>query len=274
MTAEVLSLRLPSPALGRDKRVNVLLPGGYRSSGPGHPVLYLLHGYGGGRNTWLDHTPLLDLLDEHRLMVVLPESGRRWFVNDHAGLAYEDYLVQDLIPAVDAEFNTLADRSGRAVGGFSMGGAAALYLGLRHRELFGAVASHAGAFEGPLRVGDPYAGHRADPGFVMPDIDSHERVWGPPGSAARHEYDPYRLIRAEHPLPPPAFYLDVGTGDYERMVRMNRTVRDALRTRGWDPEYHEREGGHDWEFVGRSLPHALGFVSRRLTGTAPVGAAA
>jgi len=262
--ARVLTPRWPSTALGRDKRVNVLLPGRYEEHGPGHPVLYLLHGYGGGKDTWLAHTGLTAALEDSRLIVVLPESGRRWFVNDHAGLRYEDYLIQDLLPAVDARYNTLAGRSGRAIGGFSMGGATALFLALRHRHLFAAVASHAGAFEAPRRIGDPYAEHRSEPGFVMPTVEAHERVWGPPGSATRRRYDPYRLIGADSPLPPPALHLDIGTGDHDRMIRMNRRVRDALHGRGWPVAYHEREGGHDWGFVNRALPSSLEFVSRRL----------
>lgn len=267
MTARVLALRRPSRVLGREKGVNVVLPGGYSEHGPPHPVLYLLHGYGGGKDTWLVNTRLVDLLQDSRTVVVLPQSGRRWFINDHAGLRYEDHFVHELVPAIDERFNTLAHRSGRAVGGFSMGGATALFLGLRHRAVFGAVASHAGAFEAPLRVGDPYARFRADPGFAMPSVDSHERVWGPPGSETRHRYDPYRLIGQGATTPAPALYLDIGTEDYDRMRAMNHRVRDALLARGHQVEYHERPGGHDWWFVDHALPASLGFVERHLKGT-------
>ncbi|MEU8891467.1 alpha/beta hydrolase family protein [Streptomyces sp. NPDC048442] len=266
MTAHVRTLRLPSRLLGRDKGVNVVLPGGYSEHGAAHRVLYLLHGYGGGKDTWLVNTRLLDLLCDSRTLVVLPQSGRRWFVNDHAGLRYEDHFVQELVPAVDERFHTLAHRSGRAVGGFSMGGATALFLGLRHPGLFGAVASLAGAFEAPRRIGDPYAAFRGEPGFAMPTVDSHERVWGPPGSETRHRYDPYRLIGRTGAHPPPALHLDIGTADHDRMLAMNHRVRDALRERGHDVEYHERPGGHDWSYVDRALPAALDFVERRLSG--------
>lgn len=262
MTTEVLTLRDHSRVLGRDKRCNVLLPAAYRETGPGLPVLYLLHGYGGGRNTWLTNTSLADLVAGLELIVVVPESGRRWFVNDHAGQRYEDHLVEELVPAVDERFNTAGTR---AIGGYSMGGATALFLALRHPGMFGAVVAHAGGFEGPLRVGDPYATFRADPGCIMPTVDSHERVWGPPGSATRDSYDPYRLI-GRYAGPPPAIYLDVGTEDYDRVIRMNRSVRTALLDRGWAVEYHERPGGHDWAFVDRALPHSLDFVARH---TAP-----
>lgn len=262
MTARVLTPRLPSRLLGRDKGVNIVLPGCYSEDGPPHPVLYLLHGYGGSKETWLVNTRLVDLAGAGRTIVVLPQSGRRWFVNDHAGLRYEDHLVHELVPAIDAAFHTRADRSGRAVGGFSMGGAAALYLGLRHRDVFGAVASHAGAFEAPLRTGDPYAAFRSDPGFAMPTVECHERVWGPPGSETRRRYDPYRLIGKDGHIPPPALYLDVGTEDHDRMRAMNRRVRDALRERGHEVTYHERPGGHDWRFVDGALPASLDFVAR------------
>jgi len=268
MPCEVLTLRRPSPVLGREKRVNVLLPAGYRETGRGHPVLYLLHGYGGGRDTWLTNTSLSELVEDSGMIVVLPESGRQWFVNDHAGLRYEDYFVNELVATVDEEFNTVAGERARVVGGFSMGGATALFLALRHPGLFGAVAAHAGAFEAPLRVGDPYAGHRVSAGFVMPTVASHERVWGPPGSATRRAYDPYRLIR--DCTAPPAVYLDVGSGDYDRVIRMNRAVRTALENRGWAVEYHERPGGHDWDFVNAALPWSLGFLRRHLaTADAP-----
>lgn len=268
MPGEPLTLEVPSRILGRTKRATVLLPDGYEPHGPGHPVLYLLHGYGGGRGTWLERTRLAEYLRGSRLVVVMPESGRRWFVNDHAGLRYEDHFTEELLPAVDARFNTLARRSARAVGGFSMGGATALFLALRHRALFSAVTSHAGAFEAPRRIGDPYHEHRGEPDFVMPTVESHERVWGPPGSETRRSYDPYRLMAREDPLPPPALYLDVGTGDHDRMVRMNRSVRDALRERGWPPEYRELPGGHDWQFVNDALPGALAFLHGRLTAAA------
>ena len=66
----------------------------------------------------------------------------------------------------------------------------------------------------------------------------------------------------------PAFHLDVGTQDHDRMVRMSRAVREALDRRGWPVEYHERPGGHDWEYVDAALPASLEFLSRNLTGVA------
>jgi poly(3-hydroxybutyrate) depolymerase len=52
----------------------------------------------------------------------------------------ESVIVRDLVPWVDRTFRTVADRRGRILEGFSMGGYGAARLGLAHHELFGAVS--------------------------------------------------------------------------------------------------------------------------------------
>lgn len=249
-----------SEALGRPKSVSVVLPPGYTPTGRPFPVLYLLHSYGGNRRTWLMCPSLADCVAAHRLILVLPESGRYWLINDAGGRRYEDYFINDVVGQVDKRYNTVASRSGRAVAGFSMGGATAVFQTLRHADLFSVAASHSGAFEAPLREGDPYAPYRSERRLMMPTVKDHERVWGPVGSAVRRAYDPYRLLADREPEAQPRFYLDVGEDDYERMIAMNRNMRDALTVHGVFHEYHERPGGHDWAFVEAGLPRLFGFV--------------
>lgn len=263
---ELVALQQPSAALGTDKRVDVLVPPEPREDGS--PVLVLLHGFGGSRRTWTEQTRLVDHLRGSDLFVVLPESGRRWFVNDHAGHRYEDYLIDELIPFVRRTFPVAADRRGFAIGGFSMGGASALVQALRHPGLFSVVVSHAGAFEGPLRRGDPYAALRREAECLMPSTHVHERVWGPFGSPTRSTYDPYRVLASWRSNAPSdarlSVYADVGTGDYQRIIDMNRNVAAALRAADIDLEYQERPGGHDLSFLDDALGRSLEFVSEKL----------
>ncbi|MGV9967918.1 alpha/beta hydrolase, partial [Streptomyces olivaceus] len=156
-----------SEALGRQKSVSVVLPPGYTATGRPFPVLYLLHSYGGNRTTWLTCPSLADCAAAHRMILVLPESGRYWLINDAGGRRYEDYFVHEVVGQVEKRYNTVASRAGRAVAGFSMGGATALFHTLRHPDLFAVAGSHGGAFEAPLREGDPYASHRADQRMMM-----------------------------------------------------------------------------------------------------------
>ncbi|MGC4958962.1 alpha/beta hydrolase [Actinomadura citrea] len=261
---KVLTETWRSESIGRDKSVNVLLPSRYSSAGRAFPVLYLLHGFGGNRSTWLQCDDLSTVVDSAGLVVVLPESGRSWFINDARGRRYEDYLVEEVVGHVDDAFNTVASRDGRGIGGFSMGGAAALYQALRHGEVFSVVCSNAGAFEAPLREGDPYGHLRDGRRLAMPTTRDHERVWGPVGSEVRREYDPYRAVRDRDAKYPIDVHLDVGLDDYPRMIDMNRRMREALAACSVPHRYRERPGGHDWEFVNAGLPDLFAFARSRL----------
>ena len=64
-------------------------------------------------------------------LVVLPECGRRWFIDDHSGARYETYVTDELLPLLRAEYGATGPVT---VGGFSAGGAAAFFLALRHPE--------------------------------------------------------------------------------------------------------------------------------------------
>ncbi len=60
---------------------------------------------------------------------------------------YADFLVDGVIPFVDARYPTAADRASRAVLGSSMGGLVSLYIAWRHPEVFGAAGSMSGTLE-------------------------------------------------------------------------------------------------------------------------------
>jgi enterochelin esterase-like enzyme len=68
--------------------------------------------------------------------------GGSQYVNGACG-RYEDLIVEELLPALRRELRTTLRQSGAGVVGKSSGGFGALHLGLRHPELFTAVAAHA-----------------------------------------------------------------------------------------------------------------------------------
>jgi enterochelin esterase family protein len=57
---------------------------------------------------------------------------------------FENILLKDIIPMVDANYRTLADRERRGMAGLSMGGMQTRNIGLAHLETF----SHIGIFSG------------------------------------------------------------------------------------------------------------------------------
>jgi S-formylglutathione hydrolase FrmB len=136
---------------------DVLLPTGYDAGMRAYPVLYLLHGAAGNRNTWLDHSDLerftRPLTGTSAAIVVMPTGGDGLQVDwRDAFEQWDTWYTTELIPYVDAHFRTVADRAHRAIAGLSAGGFSAMYIAARHPDLFVA----AGAFDGfPLDLTDP-----------------------------------------------------------------------------------------------------------------------
>ncbi|MCP3097326.1 esterase family protein [Myxococcus sp. K15C18031901] len=244
-----------APALGRRKVAWVRVPS-RRAPAGGFPVCFLLHPFGGDRLSWARQAGDFLAHFGEEWAFVFPESGRRWFMNDVSGRRYEDYLVEDLLPAVQASFPVSCDARRRLVGGFSMGGAGAVHLALRHPALFPRAFAIAGAFFASEREGDPYAALRGG-ACMMPTQQEHERVWGPPGSEVRRVYDTGRLVEAAAGQGL-TLALEVGTEDHPRVVEMNRRMHRLLVTTGMSHTYDECPGDHGWDYAARAAPRVLG----------------
>lgn len=133
-----------------------------------YPVVMVLAGYGGTSHSLLNYSFTSENIVQRfdRLvrtgecppaLLVLPDAMNRWggsqFLDSSASGAYQSYLADEIIPFVDQTYQTIAERSGRAIVGRSSGGFGALRMGLDRPELFACIGSHAGdsAFELSLR---------------------------------------------------------------------------------------------------------------------------
>src|SRR5207248_7157021 len=78
------------------------------------------------------------------------------------GSAFEEVVLKDLIPMIDAPYGTVADREHRAIAGLSMGGGQALQIGLTHPDTFSHVGSFSGALFGKVDLPKAYGGAFGD----------------------------------------------------------------------------------------------------------------
>jgi enterochelin esterase family protein len=180
-----------SKTTGKTRRIFVYTPPGYDQSTVRYPVLYLQHGYGEDETGWGDQGHenfILDnLLAAHKAvpMIVVNENGlpdlsfqpvpppkpgerprpvgqlARTFM-DEKYTTFDSIISQDVVPFIDSNFRTLADRQHRAIAGLSMGGAQALRIGLNHLDQF----AYIGAFSPAIAISDTskdYDGALADP---------------------------------------------------------------------------------------------------------------
>lgn len=137
----------------------VYLPPGYEKGDDRYPAVYCLTGFTGRGKVLLNDNPFTPNLAERMdkliaagtirpMIAVMPDCftyyGGSQYINSTATGRYEDYLTEEIVPFVDENFRTIADRRSRAVMGKSSGGYGSLVMGMRHADLFALVCSIAG----------------------------------------------------------------------------------------------------------------------------------
>ena len=229
-----------SAALGRDMRVEVVLPSRLEPS-KRYPVVYLFHGRGGDETSWFaGHAGdgigvdriTGDLVEAKRippLVLVSVEIDDSYGVDSppsnegYAHGAYERYILDDLIPSIEARYPVATDAAERFIAGYSMGGFAALHAAFRHPAMFAGVGALSPAV---------FRGTFAD------------RAWLYPNAAARAANDPLRLADTAD-LGGLRVFLGYGNADYPWIVVATRELADRLPARGVVAPPVTATGGHE-----------------------------
>jgi predicted alpha/beta superfamily hydrolase len=153
-----------SAVLGTSRRVSIYLPPGYDESTARYPVLYLQDGqnlfdperaFVPGQDWGLDEAaealigggeiaPLIMVGIDHagadRLEEYTPSCDARRRAGGRLG-AYRQFVVDELKPWIDARYRTRAAAASTGVAGSSLGGLAALEIGLSRPDVFGRLAA-------------------------------------------------------------------------------------------------------------------------------------
>ncbi|BCM89193.1 putative protein [Abditibacteriota bacterium] len=246
----VATLNYYSPSLDKQTTCNVIIPEVAGHDGP-FPVYYLLHGLSDDYSIWQRRTSLGRYVQMLPLIVVMPDGGRGFYCDAHEGFAYESAIVNDLISFVDRTFHTIPERSGRAIGGLSMGGYGAIKLALKFPELFTSANGHSGAY------GFAHGMWR-DAEAEFQRITGPNAVGGPNDCFTLAE----RFRAATNRAKMPALRIDCGTSDF--LLDQNRAFHTHLQELGIPHDYVEAPGAHDWAYWDKHVQGALRFHSKHL----------
>jgi S-formylglutathione hydrolase FrmB len=241
---------------GKALPYRVMLPSDYATSTRRYPVLYLLHGLTGDENDWWTRTRLSEYAARYHLIIITPGVGDSWYANSASDpqARYEDVIIKDLIPYIDAHYRTVAKREGRAIAGLSMGGLGAIKFALRYPQMFSFAASFSGAFGVPMLAS---LGKKPS-ARILKELRS---IYGDADSQTRRDNDVFTLLN--QPLPKgtqyPYFYVSVGKSDpLPEVSESNPRLAEALRAHKLKYEYYERPGTHDWHFWDSEVEFMLG----------------
>jgi enterochelin esterase-like enzyme len=230
------------------RRIFVYTPPGYdRDRETRYPVLYLQHGGGEDETGWPRQGRMSFILDnliaakKATPMIVVMEQGYARRPGDPAAptapprptqpgqsaprpdfsrmfSAFEDVMIKDLIPMIDATYRTIPDRDSRAMAGLSMGGMQTLQITLKNLDKFAYIGGFSGAGGGFGGSFDVKTAH----GGVMADADKFNKK--------------VKLL-----------WLGIGTTEPQRMHESVKNYHEALEKAGIKHVYYESPGtSHEW----------------------------
>ena len=152
-SATTTTVTIFSPSNNRNTSFVVYTPPNY-SANPSkrYPLVISLHGIGGtatGRANQV--VPTLDAAivagNVQPMIYVFPDGQTDSFWGDAFDGHKQAYsnVINEILPYVEANYRTIADRDHRAMEGFSMGGFGAAMYTAKHTALFSAVVEYGGA---------------------------------------------------------------------------------------------------------------------------------
>ncbi|MEO6852249.1 MAG: alpha/beta hydrolase-fold protein [Mucilaginibacter sp.] len=181
----VQQILFPSKSTNSVRRAFVYTPPGYeKEKSKKYSVLYLQHGWGEDETAWSNqgHANLImdNLIADGKIkpfIIVMTygmtndtrPGGMRNFKVD----AFQTVLTDELVPYVDANFRTLADRAHRAMGGLSMGGMETHAITLNKPDEFAYYALLSGGTYSPADLKD-----KTKPALIFMSCGSRERPDG------------------------------------------------------------------------------------------------
>jgi len=251
-TVTVTDVRFPSKSIGGMFRYRAIVPKGGASER--FPVLYLLHGAGGGPDETTERTEVVRLAGAQRLIVVMPAAERSYYTNakHRRNARWEDAMASELPLDVEARFPVMTGREHTGIAGISMGGYGAVKLALKHPEQYGFAGSMSGALDITRRA---------------PSLRRAFQTWNiwsifGVRSSTRQDEDVFVLLDRMPNGQNIKWFESCGQNDPLHAVNA-RFVR-LLRARGASVDGITTPGGHGWQSWNAAMPQLFTAAATNL----------
>lgn len=212
------------------------------------PTVYILNGYSDNHLQWSTHTrPDIDkLADQYGMILVMPDGRDSWYWNSpiEPSLQMESFITEDLVPYIDAHYNTIANPEKRAITGLSMGGHGAFWLAMHHPDIW----KNAGSMSGGVDI-RPFPNN-----WKIKDLigaaDTNPQAW-----------EDYTVINLAPTLKPGEINLTFDCGTEDFFFDVNNNLHVKLLEAGIPHDYTVRPGGHTHEYWANSILYHLLFFN-------------
>ena len=216
------------------RRCFIYTPPGYsENTRTRYPVLYLQHGSFEDETGWSSQGKANLILDNliaskqaNPMIVVMdngyaykPQSNESKDKKERPESIFEDVLITEVIPMIDAKFRTMANRENRAIAGLSMGANQTIRIMMNHMDTF----SYYGGFSGTANY---------------PSVDPID-----PSSFLEGKYKDGPALNKKIKL----FWLGLGTKEPSPFPKSIGAFKNMLDQQGIKYVYYESpETAHEW----------------------------
>ena len=241
-TVTIATTHIVSPA-----KAVVITPDS-KTQGRLFPSVYILHGYGGAYSDWtnLIRQNLPELADRYGMVMIMPDGRDSWYwdAEKNPEMQMESFFVKDLVPYIDANYPTIKTPDQRAITGLSMGGHGAMWLAIRHSNIWG----NAGSMSGGLDIRPFSKKWKMDQ--ALGPIENNAESW-----------DKHTVINLVVSLIPGQLNVTIDCGVDDFFIDVNRNVHKKLVYAKIPHDYSERPGKHNRQYWKNSILYHLLFFN-------------
>lgn len=212
------------------------------------PVVYLLHGYGGNARTWIGIKPNLpEIADEKGIIFVCPDGKNSWYWDSPKNPAYryETFVSSELVKYTDTHYATVPEKKARAITGLSMGGHGGLWLGIRHKDTFGAAGSTSGGVD--IR---PFPTNW-QMNKQLGEYAANKGVW-----------DQHTVINQIDKIQDGDLALIIDCGEQDFFLEVNKELHKRLLARNISHDFITRPGAHNGQYWYNSIDYQILFFDK------------
>jgi enterochelin esterase family protein len=176
------------------------------------------------------------------------DRSNRSFEYDTVSGDYARFLIEEILPLVEKQYNLVKTPEGRALCGNSSGGICAFTAAWERPDVFGKVVSHIGSFTN-IRGGYVY------PSLIRRTLPANAKDYYNAGQ--QRLLDARRKIRV---------FLQDGSGDLDNLhgnwPLANQDMAAALKYAGWDYKFVFGDGAHNGKHGGSIFPDTMRWLWR------------
>lgn len=243
------SIEVYSNSMHKNIRCCFITPSNIKTSQKTYPVIYLLHGYSGNYAQWITRAPQIQKqADELQVIMVCPDGGYgSWYLDSPVdpSIRYETFVSKELVQYVDGHYPTKASRQYRAITGLSMGGHGGLYLGIKHKDIFGAAGSTSGGVD--FR---PFPKNWD----LVKDLGDT--------TCCKVNWDKNVVINVVDQLSNKELSLIIDCGVDDFFITVNRDLHAKLVEKKIEHDYIERPGEHNTAYWKNSIDYQLLYFKK------------